>query len=629
MEAVFLELANRSFSAGWLVLAVLVLRLLLRRLPRRMICFLWGLVAVRLICPFSIESAVSLIPSAQTLPPEILTTSAPEIHSGVDILDQTVNPVLSNTMAPVLDTGENLQQTMLQVFAWMWLIGLTGMLLYVLVSTLLLHRRIATATLLAPGIKQSEFIATPFVLGVLHPTIYLPYQLDAVDCPYVLAHERAHIHRHDGLWKLLGFLLLSVYWFHPLLWVAYLSLCRDIEVACDEAVIQNMQEEERRAYAAALLRCSTGNTPTYYCPLNFGEVGVKARIKRVMDYKKPGFWIISAGGIAVIIVAVCFLTNPAEKQVPAIMLPTSESAEAEQPQLDHRGEAPPTEPVLEIEKEKTEAFRETEAQADPLEAAITAAILQHNRSVFENTAVRTAAFACFDQYELAMDSDPPQPNLLILYGEALNLGFSVENGILRQTEGSRIPVAITFSCEANGYRLVEYWQPRDGDDFASDVRAAFPAEAAELALNEQRDTQQQVQACYTQAVEASGVDPNLAIEACFQELEAKPIDSSNPRDYIEANPEVFQELTYYGTYALQYVFTQFEAGGQTGLRGQLMRCLLDALAPAEALILDAETGQEYFDAWKAHAEKQLQQEGESWFRENHPAAWLLFAMEPR
>ena len=228
MEAVFLELANRSFSAGWLVLAVLALRLLLRRLPRRMICFLWGLVAVRLICPISIESAVSLIPSAQTLPPEILTTSAPEIHSGVDILDQTVNPVLSNTMAPVLDTGENLQQTMLQVFAWMWLIGLTGMLLYVLVSTLLLHRRIATATLLAPGIKQSEFIATPFVLGVLHPTIYLPYQLDAVDCSYVLAHERAHIHRHDGLWKLLGFLLLSVYWFHPLLWVAYLSWCLDI-----------------------------------------------------------------------------------------------------------------------------------------------------------------------------------------------------------------------------------------------------------------------------------------------------------------------------------------------------------------------------------------------------------------
>ena len=208
MEAFFLQVVNLGISAGWLVLAVLVLRLVLRRAPRWMICAMWGLVALRLLCPVSIESALSLVPSAQTLPAEILTTAALEIHSGVTAIDRVVNPVLTQTLAPTPGASTNPTRLLSTVLAWIWAAGVAATLLYALVSTLLLRRRVATATLYAPGVKQSEYIATPFVLGVIRPTVYLPYRMEEADLPHVLAHERAHIRRRDGAWKLLGFVLL-------------------------------------------------------------------------------------------------------------------------------------------------------------------------------------------------------------------------------------------------------------------------------------------------------------------------------------------------------------------------------------------------------------------------------------
>lgn len=254
MEAVFLQLVNLSINAGWLVLAVLVLRLLLRRAPRWICCCLWALVALRLLCPVSIESAVSLLPSAHPLPQEFLTAQTPEIASGLAVIDQAVNPVLAQYPAPAPGNPRPVQQ-ITAILAWVWLAGVFAMLLYALVTSLLLRRRVATATLLAEGVKESEFIASPFVMGLIRPTIYLPYQLDASLRVHVLAHERAHIRRKDPLWKMVGFVLLSIYWFHPLLWVAYPLLCRDIEAACDKSVIRGMDEEARRNYAAALFRC--------------------------------------------------------------------------------------------------------------------------------------------------------------------------------------------------------------------------------------------------------------------------------------------------------------------------------------------------------------------------------------
>lgn len=310
MEALFLKIANLSITASWLVLAVLLIRLGFRKAPRWVCCLLWGLVALRLICPVSIESAFSLIPSAEPLPRDILYTETPKIHSGVGVIDNFVNPALSSAMSSASGIGANPRQTWLFVLAWIWIAGAAVMLLYELVSYMLLRRRVATATLLRENIKQSERVDSPFVLGLFHPVIYLPYRVADEDLTYVIAHEKAHIRRRDYWWKPIGFVLLAIYWFNPLLWVAYVLLCRDIEAACDERVIREMEEEDRRAYSMALLHCTVRHRVIAACPLAFGETGVKSRIKGVMNYKKPAFGIVPLAVAVTIAAAICLLTVP-------------------------------------------------------------------------------------------------------------------------------------------------------------------------------------------------------------------------------------------------------------------------------------------------------------------------------
>lgn len=310
MEAVFLKLVNLSIAAGWLVLAVIVLRWMFRKAPRWIFCVLWALVALRLVCPVSVESALSLIPSAQTLPPEILHTATPQINSGILAINSAVNPVLGQSMAPAPGDSVNPTQVWAYLLSGIWLAGMAAMALYALVSYGRIKRRVATATLLRDNIRQSEYVDSPFVLGIFRPVIYLPYRVEPGDLEYVVAHEQAHIRRKDHWWKPLGFALLCVYWFNPLLWVAYVLLCRDIEGACDEKVIREMGLEDRRGYSTALLNCSVRRRSIAACPLAFGEVGVKERVKSVMHYKRPAFWLVAAGLAACAVGAVCFLTNP-------------------------------------------------------------------------------------------------------------------------------------------------------------------------------------------------------------------------------------------------------------------------------------------------------------------------------
>ena len=314
MEAVFLKLVNMSITASWLVLAVIAVRLVFRKIPKWILCLLWGLVALRLIFPFSIESVLSLIPSAEPLPQEIIYTAHPEIQSGVAIIDEAVNPILESSLAPASPVvSANPTQIWSFILSQVWLLGLVLMILYAFVSYLLLKRKVATAIPIEKGIKQSEFVDSPFVLGILRPVIYLPFAMEEGDMAYVIAHERAHIRRHDHWWKPVGFLLLGIYWFNPVMWAAYILLCRDIEAACDEKVIKDMEKDDRRAYSTALLNCSIHRRRITACPLAFGEVGVKDRVRSVMNYKKPAFWIILIAVILSVILGVCFLTDPPAK----------------------------------------------------------------------------------------------------------------------------------------------------------------------------------------------------------------------------------------------------------------------------------------------------------------------------
>ena len=311
MAAVFLKLLNLSISASWLVLAVLVLRLVSKRSPKWVNVLLWGIVALRLVLPFSIESALSLIPSAETVSPAAVQFDpAPTITSGVSVIDNAVNPALSEHFAAAPTASVNPLYVWTEIAGWVWLIGLGAMLLYALVSYLRLRRRVSVSLPIRDRIYLCDAISSPFILGVVKPHIYLPSGLDEVQRQNVLAHEQAHLARRDHWWKPLGFALLAVYWFNPVLWLAYTLLCRDIELACDERVIRTMDESAVKTYSTVLLACSMPRKAVITCPLAFGEVGVKERVRNALHYKKPAFWVVAASVAVCIVVAVCFLTNP-------------------------------------------------------------------------------------------------------------------------------------------------------------------------------------------------------------------------------------------------------------------------------------------------------------------------------
>ena len=310
MEAVFIKALNMSISAGWLILAVLLLRLLLKKAPKWISVMLWGIVGLRLVLPFSLQSVFSLIPSAEVVSPSIGYARHPEINSGVSVLDNAVNPTLGTSLAATPMNSVNPMQIVLFLGGIIWTVGIAILLLYGLISYLRLRRKVAEAIPYEKNTWLCDQVKTPFILGVFRPRIYLPSGLNEEETAYVLAHEHAHLKRKDHLWKPLGFLLLTVYWFNPLVWVAYILLCRDIEAACDEKVIADMEMTEKKAYANALVTCSMQRRLILACPLAFGEVGVKERVKGVLNYKKPAFWIIVAALIACVVIAVCFLTNP-------------------------------------------------------------------------------------------------------------------------------------------------------------------------------------------------------------------------------------------------------------------------------------------------------------------------------
>ncbi len=310
MSELFLTVVNMSISASWIVLAVLALRLLFKKAPKWITVALWGIVAVRLVCPFAIESAISLIPSAETINPGIMMDKTPEINTGIPAINSTINPVISSSFSPEYAESANPLQILIPIFSVAWLVGIAAMLIYTGISYWRIKRKISTAFMYRDNIFQSENVVSPFVLGIVKPKIYLPFKMNDKDTEYVIAHEMAHISRKDYIWKPLGFLLLALHWFNPVMWLGYVLLCRDIELACDEKVVKDMNTEQRADYSQALLTCSVNRRMIAACPLAFGEVGVKERVKTVLNYKKPAFWIIVMAVVAGVAVAVCFLTNP-------------------------------------------------------------------------------------------------------------------------------------------------------------------------------------------------------------------------------------------------------------------------------------------------------------------------------
>ncbi|MBE6643234.1 MAG: M56 family metallopeptidase [Ruminococcaceae bacterium] len=347
MQGLFLEIFNLSLVASLFVFAVVLLRFALKKAPRTLTCFLWALVGIRLVLPFSIESMFSMVPSSRPIPQNITVSSSPAIDSGFSFIDEPINEIMGEAVSALSPTETNPVAKTVDIAAVVWLVGMILMICYLLCSYIKVSRSVREAVREDGRVYICDAVKTPFILGVFSPKIYIPSSLDGQSKKYVLAHENAHLRRLDHVWKPLGFMLLTLHWFNPLMWLAYVLLCRDIEFACDERVIKELGEGVKKDYSEALIDCSVQRRMITVCPLAFGEVSVKKRIVSVLNYKKPVFWVIVVAVIASVIIGIMFMTNRPESGDTPIDTENGEQT------------APETEDVI-----YPETSRETEKQTE-------------------------------------------------------------------------------------------------------------------------------------------------------------------------------------------------------------------------------------------------------------------------
>lgn len=429
MEAVFLKLLNMSIVASWLILAVILLRFFLKKTPKWIMCVLWALVAVRLICPTSLESITSLIPSAEVIQEDILYSDEPSIATGVSYLNSMVNPVIKESLAPNPGDSMNPLQVWTTIAAYIWAAGVIILLCYAAISYFRLKRKVHTAVRLEENVWQSEHVSSPFILGIVRPHIYLPFHLDEEQKEYVVAHERAHLARRDHWWKLAAYLLVAVYWFNPLCWIAYCLLCKDIELACDEKVVKDFDLHHKKMYSQTLVSCSVNRHSVAVCPLAFGENDVKKRVRNVLSYKRPAFWILAASIVICVVIAVCFLTNPKseqENQAESGLEKTEGEITAEKVPEDYTLEDALAEDLVIIAdgdvmngQEKWEAFVETTSKGEPASIKVVHYFTLGDKSLYDE------AF-----YESIKDE---YPQLFVFY-----LGYNGEKYTVAHYEGDQL-----------------------------------------------------------------------------------------------------------------------------------------------------------------------------------------------
>jgi len=472
MEAVFLKILDMSITATWLALAVMLLRPFLKKAPKWITVAMWALVGIRLICPFSVESALSLTPDTETVVADFVYAQQDISRIDLTFATEAMDPVMSQLQNPTLMTKPTLHLEFWAAVAW--LSGVAVMLLYSLISYLLLRRKVRVSLRQTENIYFCDGVETPFILGVFRPRIYLPSGMDPNQVAYVTAHEKAHLKRKDHWWKPLGFALLALHWFNPVLWVAYILLCRDIELACDEKVVKHADDSYRVGYSRALVDCSVRRRSIMACPLAFGEVGVKARIKSVLHYKKPAIWIILAAVLLCGVVAVCLLTDP---------------------------------------------VRDLDAK---MEVFIDCQIAEHHQTE------HSAGNACVLDWQVL--GKEKKGNKTTVYLWVLYEEYTQESEQLKLQTGSHIPTVITAEKKDGQYFPVEYWTPRDGAYYEPDIREKFPWHLESKALDSQRYIDKQQAACQKLAQEHFDMQGSLLSSATTP----KPIHYKQAQDAVEA-----------------------------------------------------------------------------------------------
>lgn len=543
MGALFVDFLNISITASYIILAVILIRLIFPKIPKKFICILWAIAGIRLVLPFSIESIFSLIPSAETFDPVLSNTKGLQINSGISAIDTPVNDYLGDRYYEGVTVAANLKDIAASVAAIVWIIGIAAILLYGIISYIRVKKTVTDAVLLKDNIWQSEKVVSPFILGIFKPKIYIPFNMDAETANYVIAHENAHLKRRDHWIKPLGFLILAVYWFNPLVWAAYVLLCKDIERACDEKVIAQMSEDGRKEYASALLECAVNRRRIAACPLAFGETGLKERVKGVMNYKKPAFWVIILAVIACIVAAICFLTNPktdseyidsgyrlsvqtdtyyvtgnfpddtdyisvdpkigvkerlpngTKFKITDVNLQTGEvfiefsgkPIYSDYNELEARRECGNIvvndgESLMLISNAPYREFTFRLEMAESIDQAITDAIIANNRGNYMLGTYYGEDHVVFATEAIGDAAKNGNIEKVTAYLGAHYGEYINYGGTVHCVGGCSMPLALTFEYIDGKYNLIEYWEPEDGRENVNSIREKFPRSVVQDAL---------------------------------------------------------------------------------------------------------------------------------------------------
>ena len=345
MTDLFLKAINMSLTAVFLILAVILLRLIFKKAPKWISCLLWAIVAVRLLVPFTLETAYSVMPTAEPVK-TYAQTSEPYVESGVKVIDTAANKIIrkpeikkTEKAAPQISPAKQSWKPV-DLLSVIWLSGIAVMLIYALISYLRLRKAVFAAVKISDRVWICDEIDTPFILGIFNPRIYIPSGLNGDARKYVLEHEYAHLARFDHLWKPLSFVVLAIHWFNPMCWIAYILFGRDVELACDEKAIEDMSKEDKVGYTKTLVNLSCPRKLISACPLAYAEIGVKKRVKSILNYKKPAFWLIAMALISSIALSGCFLTNKPAKTSETSENPLTEQASETAGSLVAKGEEP-------------------------------------------------------------------------------------------------------------------------------------------------------------------------------------------------------------------------------------------------------------------------------------------------
>ena len=604
MTDAFISVLNMSITASYVILAVILLRLLLKKTPKKYSYLLWSVVGFRLCCPVSFKSVFSLF----NLKPFDMTqiqseadnslkfiqdsnsASAGNISSGLPAADSFIYDEITSTIT----YEENIDKVLFAI-SLLWITVIIFIFTVSLIDYIKLRKRLSTAIRLENNIFYSENISTPFIAGIVKPKIYIPSSTDENYKEYIILHERIHLKRFDNIVKLAAFILLTLHWFNPLCHLAFYLMNKDMEMSCDEAVLSK-NSKIKKLYGSALLSFATDKKFPAPSPLSFSEGSVKSRIKNVLSFKKPKAIISAIAIMLCLAVLICCCTNPKE-------IVTKKNIET--------------------------AVNDIANYDSSLEKMIANAIRDNEGDIAERAEYFSESYRIFDTKQGDLNGKS-KDSCETVYFYVYASGLTILNKVLKEESGACYPCAIVYSKNNGKYSFKEYWTPRDGSYYAKDIKKYFSTTAyiklQKFENNHNNNILIMKQELFAKAVEKYNIDINLSIEALIETICVKYNMSSAMGGYKDKAPEEFDLLLEYGDYSLKYAYTEFLKGNQEGEKADIMYDIMFELLGGEVIKYAADNPQDYFNSYLKHNQELLKKNGSEFMKSNYPKGYMLLEM---